>query len=130
MGAARSGAIRIRCCSSGRAGEGFWKRPYSAGEIDAIGAYCPHNGRCYDVPIERVGGRELISLRLAPARNNQAKGILAAAEHELGAIAQLGERRAGSAEAGGSSPPSSTCLAGVPPDGAGVQGDKRERRES
>ena len=107
------GAIRVRCCSSGRSGEGFWKRPYTAEEIDAIAAYCPDNERRYYVPIDRASGHELISLRLAPAKNHQAKGILLASDYELGAIAQLGERLSGRQEAGGSRPPSSTPSAHV-----------------
>ena len=47
-------------------------------------------------------------LRLAPAANNQAAAINWAADFDLGAIAQLGERRAGSAKVRGSIPLSST----------------------
>ena len=43
-----------------------------------------------------------------PAINHQEAAITYAADHELGAIAQLGERRHGMAEVVGSSPTSST----------------------
>ena len=48
-------------------------------------------------------------LRLAATANNQQVAVRYASDCEFpGAIAQLGERRTGSAKAGGSSPPSST----------------------
>jgi hypothetical protein len=49
-----------------------------------------------------------MSLRLAPARNNQELLVHWATNYRLGAIAQLGERSAGSRKVGGSNPPSST----------------------
>jgi hypothetical protein len=62
---------------------------------------------CFDVPIGIVAGR-----RVAPtpssAGNNPLPGVTMAADHRLGAIAQLGERLAGSEEVAGSSPASST----------------------
>ena len=70
--------------------------------------YSPETDRCYLLPIEAVGDRSLVHLRLRPTANNQQVAIKYAAHYELGAIAQLGERRAGSAKAGGSNPPSST----------------------
>lgn len=87
---------------------GYVKTTYSADEIDAFVAYCPDLRRCYFLPIEEFAGRTGVYLRLAPTENNQAVGVKWAADYELGAIAQLGERRAGSAKAAGSSPASST----------------------
>jgi len=49
----------------------------------------------------------MIHLRLGPTRNNQRLGVKMAAAYELGAIAQLGERSAGSRKVEGSSPSSS-----------------------
>jgi hypothetical protein len=46
--------------------------------------------------------------RLAPARNNQKIGVTMADDYRLGAVAQLGERLAGSQKVRGSSPLSST----------------------
>ena len=88
-------------------GGGYVSTSYCAEEIDAIAAYSPHTDRCYLIPIERVMGRKNLYLRLSPTRNNQASGIMWAADYELGAVAQLGERRHGMAEAAGSSPASS-----------------------
>jgi hypothetical protein len=100
--------VCVRSYSCRRAAEGFRVRGYTAEEIDAIAAYCPQNRRCYYIPVAILEGRRVTHLRLAPARNNQADGIHWASEYELGAIAQLGERLAGSQKAGGSSPPGST----------------------
>jgi PD-(D/E)XK endonuclease len=101
------GVVAIRAYSARRAAEGLRYRGYTAEEIDAIAAYCPDNGRCYYVPIEKLDGQRTFHLRLGPAANNQAHGVNWAVEYELGAIAQLGERVTGSHEVGGSNPPSS-----------------------
>jgi hypothetical protein len=88
---------------------GYVRTTYDASQIDAIAAYCPDLDTSYLVPIRDVGGRQLIHLRLTPASNNQEAAIRYAASYEMrGAIAQLGERRAGSAKVVGSSPTSST----------------------
>jgi PD-(D/E)XK endonuclease len=86
---------------------GYVQTTYSATEVDALGVYCADLDRCYLLPISLVEGRRAIFLRLAPARNCQKLGIHLAEKYELGAIAQLGERGAGSAEVAGSSPASS-----------------------
>ncbi len=81
---------------------------YSAGEIDAVAAYCEELERCYLLPVELIQGMYAIQLRLHPPRNGQRAALHWATEYELpGAIAQLEERRAGSAKAVGSSPTSS-----------------------
>jgi hypothetical protein len=87
---------------------GYVHSTYSADEVDGIGVYCQALKRCFYVPIEVAAGRRCLHLRLAPAANNQAAAINWAADFELGAIAQLGERSAGSRKVGGSNPPSST----------------------
>ena len=83
--------------------------------IDALAAYCADVNRCYFLPLDAFPRHSAIQLRLAPARNNQQVGVNWAAEFEFaatlgryGAIAQLGERRAGSAKVAGSSPAGST----------------------
>jgi PD-(D/E)XK endonuclease len=98
--------VRSRTCR--HTPRGYVFTTYSAAEIDGIAAWCPDTRECYFIPIGDVDGRACMHLRLAPARNNQEVLVHWAAEYRLGAIAQLGERRAGSAKAGGSSPPSST----------------------
>ena len=101
----RKGVLTVFCVSSRRAAEGFRHRTYSAEEVDAIGAYCLELDRCFLIPIERVANRPSIGLRVEPSRNNQRQGINWAKDFDLeatlrrhqGAVAQLGERRAGSA---------------------------------
>jgi hypothetical protein len=117
--AVRQGAVVIvRCYSSRRAKGGLVHRGYSEDEIDAVAAYCPDTGRCYLLMASWIGGRRSVQLRLAPTRNNQGVGIVWADDFELetldwggldsrGAIAQLGERLAGSQKVGGSNPPGS-----------------------
>jgi hypothetical protein len=111
-------AILVRCYSCRRAREGLRRRLYAAHEIDAIAAYCPDNERCYYLPVEWIGGRRQILLRLAPTQNNQRRGIHWAEDFEFaatlgqhqGAIAQLGERQSGTLEVAGSSPAGSTLF--------------------
>ena len=91
-----------------RAHGGYRTTTYSADEVDAIAIYCLELDRCYLLPIALVERRTCIHLRLAPSKNNQKMSIHWASDYELGAIAQLGERRAGSAKVVGSSPTSST----------------------
>ena len=94
----------VRCYSSRRTREGTRMRPYTADEIDALAAYSADLDRCYFLPIDRFPRREQIRLRLAPARNNQRHLINWAEDFEFaatlaqprGAVAQLGERVAGS----------------------------------
>lgn len=88
---------------------GHVRRTYSAAEIDAIAIYCERTRRCYLLPIDEVAGMGRLTLRLAPARNNQRAALNFAARYEFsGAVAQLEERLTGSQEVTGSSPVSST----------------------
>ena len=87
---------------------GYVRTTYDATEVDAIAVYSPDTDRCYLLPIADVAGRHVVHLRLRPAANNQEVAIKYAAQYEFGAIAQLGERRTGSAKVAGSSPASST----------------------
>jgi hypothetical protein len=100
--------VVIRAYSCRRAREGMRYRTYASDEVDAIAAYCMELNRCFYVPIGNIAGRRRFQLRLGPTLNNQAKGVNWATTYELGAIAQLGERSAGSRKVGGSNPPSST----------------------
>jgi PD-(D/E)XK endonuclease len=94
-----------RCRTSHR---GYLRSTYRDDEIDALAAYCEALDRCYLLPVKRIAGRYTIQLRVRPTRNNQRAAINFAADYELGAVAQLEERRPGRAEAEGSSPSSST----------------------
>ena len=82
---------------------------YDAEQVDAVAVYCQELKQAYWLPIEMVAGRRGIYLRLQPTANNQRSAINYAEQFLLpGAIAQLGERLAGSQKVVGSSPTSST----------------------
>ncbi len=83
---------------------GYVRSTYASDELDGIAAYCEELDRVYWLPIARFDEQTHVNLRLAPARNNQRGGVNMAADYELGAVAQLGERLAGSEEVGGSIP--------------------------
>jgi hypothetical protein len=102
------GVVVLRARTSRFTPAGYVHTTYRSCEIDGIAAYCPELDTCFYVPIEDVAGRSVIHLRLSPAKNNQRTGVTMAAAYRLGAIAQLGERRTGSAKVAGSSPASST----------------------
>ena len=87
---------------------GYVRSTYTADEVDAVAIWCAAVKRCHYLPISMVAGRFDVHLRLSPAKNNQRVGVTMAADHELGAIAQLGERCHGMAEVEGSSPSGST----------------------
>ena len=101
--------IIVPLFSARRAADGLRRMRYSAAEIDAFAAYCPETEKCYFLEYEP---QSFVSLRVTPTRNNQARGIRWARDYEFaaklrgltGAVAQLGERRHGMAEARGSSP--------------------------
>ena len=89
-------------------GHGYLRTTYTAAEIDAIAVYCAALDECYYLPIDVVEGKTYLHLRLTAARNNQKIGVTMADDYRLGAVAQLGERLAGSQKVRGSSPLSST----------------------
>ncbi len=103
--AARYGDVLIvRCYRNRRTKDGLLRRLYTAEEVDAFAAYSLDTDRCYFLPFDRFTGQPSIQLRLTPTRNNQQIGINWAEAYEFdatlaqfGAVAQLGERRAGSA---------------------------------
>ena len=108
----RGDVVVVNCRSSRRSRDGFTHSCYSREEVDLVAAYCTETERCYALSPDMFEGHAAISLRLSPARNNQLVGINWARDFEferldwssLGAIAQLGERDAGSVEVAGSSP--------------------------
>jgi hypothetical protein len=107
--------VRVRCYSNRRSREGLLRRLYSPRDVDAFAAYCADLDRCYFLPLDVFAGRTVIQLRLAAAKNNQRAGVNWAKDFEFdatlgprGAIAQLGERLAGSQKVAGSSPAGST----------------------
>lgn len=96
---------------------GYVRSTYSETEIDALAIYCPDVDAVYFMPIDEVAGLTYLHLRLAGTQNNQHTFVRWAAQYELGAIAQLEERSAGSRKVEGSSPSSST-----PPKAASTGG--------
>jgi prevent-host-death family protein len=103
--------VQFNLETSRRTAGGYARTRYTADEVDAIAAYCEELNQCYLVPIEIAEGKSAISLRLAPARNGQRAALNWADQYRLGAVAQLAERRRGTAEARGSNPLSSTSQA-------------------
>jgi hypothetical protein len=105
----KGNVIAVNLRTSRLTPRGYVHTTYAAGEIDAIATYCAELDTCHLLPIRDVAGKQVVHLRLSPAANNQEVAIKYAADYEFrGAIAQLGERRAGSAKVEGSSPSSST----------------------
>ena len=99
--------VSLRCSYLSPAG--YIRSLYAPDEIDLVAVYCGALDRCYLIPSALACGRTAIHLRVAPPRNGQRGCINLASEFEFqGAVAQLEERRAGSAKARGSSPLSST----------------------
>src|SRR4051794_16428134 len=105
--------VSVHLATSRRSGNGHVRTTYSADEIDAIGAYCHELRSCFLIPIEVAAGKTAMHLRLAPARNGQRAALNWAEQYRLGAVAQLAERRRGTAEARGSNPLSSISTEGV-----------------
>ena len=104
--------VVVRLVTNRRGPGGFVRTRYTSEEVDAVVAYCQDEDRCFLLPMSEMSGRSQVHLRLTPPLNGQRAAIRSAASVELGAVAQLEERRYGIPEAGGSSPPSSTsCLA-------------------
>ena len=107
-GRRRGNVVVVKVSTQRLTPAGYVQTSYQAAEIDGIGVDCDDLKRCFYLPIEVAAGRSVFHLRLAPAINNQELAINWAEQHAFGAIAQLGERRAGSAKVVGSSPTSST----------------------
>jgi PD-(D/E)XK endonuclease len=90
--------VIVRCYSNRRSRDDLLRRTYSASDVDAFAAYCAEIDTCYFLPLE-FGERNSIQLRLSATRNNQrAKNyeFVATLPRLPGAVAQLGERLAGS----------------------------------
>jgi prevent-host-death family protein len=102
------GIVCVRIGGSRYTPRGYVTSTYSADEVDAIAVYRAELPDTYLVPMRIAAGKRQLHLRLDPPRNSQRACINLASDYQLGAIAQLGERSAGSRKVGGSSPPSST----------------------
>jgi PD-(D/E)XK nuclease superfamily protein len=77
------GVLRINLNGSRLTPGGYVRSTYSAGEVDAIGAWSPDQNRCYLIPIAEVAGGREVSLRVRPTRNNQAEGVRWASTYDL-----------------------------------------------
>lgn len=112
---AERGVVKVKLQSQRHTPNGYVRTTYDEDEIDLVAAYCGDLQRCYLLPQHLVVRRREIWLRLRPPGNAQRACINLAADFEFpGAVAQLEERVAGSDEARGSSPLSSTSTS--PPD--------------
>ena len=88
---------------------GYVTGTYDSEEVDFFAIYCSDLDSCYLLPVSRFEGATYVHLRLSPARNGQQACTNLAEDFDfVGAIAQLGERSAGSRKVAGSNPASST----------------------
>jgi hypothetical protein len=87
------GVLSINLNTSRLTPAGYVRTTYTPAQVDAIGAYSAELGRCFLIPIADVAGGRGIHLRLAPARNNQARRIRWASEYELSAMVSDGRSR-------------------------------------
>lgn len=102
--------VIVHVFSSRYTRNGSVRTTYTEDEVDLFGVYCGELDRSFLLPASRVAGMHGIHLRLTPPRNQQRACINLADDYDFaGAVAQLEERRRGTAEARGSSPLSSTA---------------------
>src|SRR5437764_12037823 len=102
-------AVVVRVGTSRHSPNGYIRTTYSAHEVELFGIYAGDLNRCFLVPVSVCAGKHQVHLRLRPARNGQKSCITLADDFDFaGAIAQLGERSAGSRKVAGSNPASST----------------------
>jgi PD-(D/E)XK endonuclease len=95
---------------------GYVVKKYNCSEIDLVAVHCGDLGTSYVLPPKLFEGRSNVWLRTAPAINGQRAALNWATDYEFqGAVAQLAERFAGSEEARGSNPLSSTSQADPAP---------------
>src|SRR5205085_11620937 len=66
----RGSVVVVTCRTNRRGPDGFIRRTYESGEIDAIAAYCAANDECYLLPLELSVATPGVQLRLAPTLNN------------------------------------------------------------
>jgi PD-(D/E)XK endonuclease len=104
----REDVLVIRLGTSRLTPRGYLRTTYTAAEIDGVAAYSMPLDICLWLPIDEFEGQSYLHLRIGPTRNRQRSGVKWARSYPLGAVAQLGERLAGSQKVRGSSPLSST----------------------
>ncbi|MGA2455508.1 MAG: group I intron-associated PD-(D/E)XK endonuclease [Solirubrobacteraceae bacterium] len=79
----RGNVLTARCSTSRHTPGGYLLSTYRAEEIDAIATYAPDTDSCYLIPVHEAEGHKMLSLRLAPTRNNQAERVRWARDYEL-----------------------------------------------
>jgi hypothetical protein len=100
--------VQVKLQSSRCTSAGYVRASYTEDEIDLLAVYCGELDRCYLLPSALAARRKEIWLRVQAPLNGQRACLNDATQFEFqGAIAQLGERSAGSRKVGGSNPPSS-----------------------
>jgi PD-(D/E)XK endonuclease len=105
--------VVVRARTSRYTPSGYVRTTYAVTEVDGIAADCPQLDACFYVPIDDIAGKSVAHLRLSPTQNGQLAGVTMADRYQLGAVAQLGERRSGRPKVVGSSPISSTPSSGA-----------------
>jgi prevent-host-death family protein len=107
----RGAVVQVPLSGSRYTPGGYVRSVYTEDEIDLVAVYCGDLDRSYLLPISLCAERRAIYLRLTAPRNSQRACINLASDYEFtGAVAQLAERRRGTAEARGSNP-----LSSIPP---------------
>ena len=86
-GRLRNGVVLFATCSSyaHHPNPKVTNRDYE-GEVDEFAVFCPELGAVYLLPLEEIGTKRRASLRIAQAKNNQAKGVRLAAAYEIAKI--------------------------------------------
>jgi prevent-host-death family protein len=109
-GSRKGEVIHVRVRSSYRSPtKGYIVKTYNGEQVDLVAIYCGELDRCFLLPVDLFEDRSTVYLRLGRTRNNQRAALNWATDYDFyGAVAQLEERRAGSAKVRGSSPLSST----------------------
>jgi hypothetical protein len=83
MGKLTNGAVHFHPCSiDSRSKPGRCVRKGYVGQVDLFGVSCPEVNKCYLVPVE-IAPATCCSLRIAPVKNGQQRGIRWAADYEI-----------------------------------------------
>jgi len=74
---ARDGALEVKCRSQSLTGGRVRAtKRYTSEDIDWLAVYEPSGRRCFYIPASELGtGRNTLTLRLTPPRNNQRVGV-------------------------------------------------------
>jgi hypothetical protein len=86
-GRLRNGVVSFNTCSSyaHHPHPKIAKRDYE-GEVDEFAIFCPELGAVYMLPLDEIRAKRRGSLRVAPTKNNQAKGVRIATAYEVARV--------------------------------------------